>query len=542
MADKRFKDPVYGYIDVDESYISGVIDTPTFQRLRDISQTSYAPLYVSAVHNRFAHSLGVYFLGCKVADALLDADGELAKSIRKYIPTFKLACLLHDVGHAPFSHTGENYYLLNGKLDELHDMLIDLVNDRFLQREIDNNSYKAAAHEVMSAIIGLREFGELIKESEKSFFARCIMGYFYTENLNKEKRVQNCLIELLNSKVIDVDKLDYLLRDAYMTGFKTVSIDYVRLLESVHLMKNENGEIEVGFNKHAISVIENVIYAHDAERKWIQTHPTVLYETYLLQKAIEKVRDDKLKKKVIPLQALTEEGMPLEDDGGLRIRLLSDADMLFLFKNIEGSRYINEYFDRNRRRHPLWKSETEFRTLFQGRDEEVKLIEREINNLKAATRTLGLEMNIDSELLEKFRIERRRWEEREATMEPHEKAALYEYESHIKFIQIFERFAEKNEIKFDFLLINTDQFYSGFRKKEFEEIKIFFSMMRKPCRFAETTNVLKGTDPAGKTFFYIYGEKKERMDLTDLIPNLIEFANDEKKHWDDVQVRSSLKR
>ena len=62
MGDKRFKDPVYGYIHVSEKYIN-IIDTAVFQRLRRVIQTSYAPLYSSAVHNRFVHSMGVYHLG-----------------------------------------------------------------------------------------------------------------------------------------------------------------------------------------------------------------------------------------------------------------------------------------------------------------------------------------------------------------------------------------------------------------------------------------------------------------------------------------------
>ena len=57
---KRFKDPIYGYIDIDETIISNIVDTAGFQRLRHIIQTSYSPLYSSAVHNRFVHSLGVY--------------------------------------------------------------------------------------------------------------------------------------------------------------------------------------------------------------------------------------------------------------------------------------------------------------------------------------------------------------------------------------------------------------------------------------------------------------------------------------------------
>lgn len=60
---KRFKNPIYGYIDIQKEYIDKIVDTATFQRLRRVIQTSYSPLYSSAIHNRFVHSLGVYYLG-----------------------------------------------------------------------------------------------------------------------------------------------------------------------------------------------------------------------------------------------------------------------------------------------------------------------------------------------------------------------------------------------------------------------------------------------------------------------------------------------
>lgn len=75
------------------------------------------------------------------------------------------------------------------------------------------------------------------------------------------------MISLLNSKVIDVDRLDYLIRDAFFTGFDIITIDYERILDG-----------------H--KVIENVVYAHDAERKLIQNHPIVLYNIYIIQHII----------------------------------------------------------------------------------------------------------------------------------------------------------------------------------------------------------------------------------------------------------------
>lgn len=73
---KRFKDPIYGYIDIDESIISNVVDTAGFQRLRNVIQTSYSPLYSSAGHNSFVHSLGVYHLGCVVSKSIDNRKNE----------------------------------------------------------------------------------------------------------------------------------------------------------------------------------------------------------------------------------------------------------------------------------------------------------------------------------------------------------------------------------------------------------------------------------------------------------------------------------
>ena len=166
---------------------------------------------------------------------------------------------------------------------------------------------------------------------------------------------------MLNSKVIDVDRLDYLIRDAYFTGFETVNIDYMRLLTSLTIIIEDN-RAKLGYNKNAISVIENVVYAHDAERKWIQTHPIVLYDMYIIQHVIDKLNkkvsiDDN--RKLFSLESLGVAGNKLND--GLEISLLCDDDIVHLLKNNKEDSLCMEYFSRKNRRHPLWKSESEYK-------------------------------------------------------------------------------------------------------------------------------------------------------------------------------------
>ena len=324
MSFTLFKDPIYGYIRVPKELTHNIIDSPEFQRLRRISQTSYSPLFSSAVHNRFVHSIGVYHLGCLASNSLVasiknhELDKILAQPIEELQKVFQYACLLHDIG--PFSHTGENYYLphydvANNTEDyaELHQKLIEAVGSDSFKSDVPNSPTKCAApHEIMSAIVGLSSFSEYFPDTkEREFFARCITGYKYDEgHATTTSALKNCFIELLNSNLIDVDKLDYLIRDAFITGYSTVDIDYIRLLEAITIYKDRSETYRIGFRKSALSVIENAIYAHDAERKWIQNHPVILYNNLLISRIIESLNKElnTSSKQLFSLESLSSDG------------------------------------------------------------------------------------------------------------------------------------------------------------------------------------------------------------------------------------------
>lgn len=299
---KTFMDSVHGYITVPKCFVTNIIDTEVFQRLRNIDQTGMRILYHNAKHDRFSHSLGVFHLGCKAVDALLgnfmqddywnissDSNSVLYWAKNKVL--FLIACLLHDIGHAPFSHALEELVLrnsTNGAL--LTQRLIEKIN------EIEDDSFeyiseiKAAPHEKIGSLFILEHFSNniekvfdeliamqyptisssdilyaehynynpIIKKNYLSqdicFVARMILGLKY-KGYEPEKQIRNCFISLLNGNNFDVDKLDYIIRDTKMSGICNISIDVERLLGAVSIITTTKylNSINLQINNDVIS-------------------------------------------------------------------------------------------------------------------------------------------------------------------------------------------------------------------------------------------------------------------------------------------------
>lgn len=143
INNKIFKDPVHGYINVPDFFVHELIDNEYFQRLRNIEQTGMRVLYPAAKHDRFSHSLGVFHLGQKAVEALerIKNTSILSKDFsdedfNRCKILFLIACLLHDIGHAPFSHSLEQQVLDNskvskrsgGKQSTIKEELVRLIN------------------------------------------------------------------------------------------------------------------------------------------------------------------------------------------------------------------------------------------------------------------------------------------------------------------------------------------------------------------------------------------------------------------------------
>ncbi len=518
---KRIKDPIYGYIKIPVTYMTNIVDTAVFQRLRRVIQTSYSPLYSSAVHNRFVHSMGVYYLGELTVNQLIKEIQQkvnLTMDLERIGELFKLACLLHDVGHAPFSHTGEGFYLgEDHDYTQLHNKLIDTIGNESFSKDIpEDSSFAAAPHEIMSAIIGILEFGMFFDNVEqKEFFSRCITGYKYSEG-TIENNIKNCFISMLNSKVIDVDKLDYLIRDAYITGFDTVNIDFERLLSSVTISK-ENGKYKIAYYKNAISVIENVVYAHDAERKWIQTHPVVLYEAYILQHIIsylsEKIDDND--KKLFSLESLSKKGQQFKN--GLSISLLCDDDIIYLMKNSFYSQLSEEFFERRIRRHPVWKSEAEYKAFVLDMASGGSLLEKFEQAMSVTAKYLIKSTDswvIDASLIAKLEKEKETLIITDMDSET-KRVQLENKEMILKVMHSLESYANEKDISCNFVILMASQFNSGFGKPDFSATNIAFQTKdgEKIAAVGDIVSAIEAKERDRNNFFYLFYKRKDYINI-----------------------------
>lgn len=535
--DKKVKDPVYGYIPIEIEYIRNIIDTPVFQRLRRVMQTSYSPLYSSSLHNRFLHSLGVFHLGCIAATCLeesilcgnyiyTDTINEKEVIVKKLSHVFRLACLLHDVGHAPFSHTGEIYYIYyknDGEeevsVKRLHEKICQLLKSDSFREDLPAESDSAAPHELMSAIVGIKEFSGLIGDLEcQEFFVRCITGYSYKKTGYLED-IKNCFIGMLNSKVIDVDRLDYLIRDAYTSGFATINIDYIRLLNAI-TVKEYKDKITLAYRKDAVSVIENVVYAHDAEKKWIQNHPVVLYEAYIIKHILEHL-GDKLNTSNDALfseASLSKEGHVL--NGGIKMSLMCDDDIIYLSKNVFSDELSQELFDRNRRRHPVWKSEAEYEAYIRsiGTDEQKDLFKACMDSFNASNIPAHpVPLTINASLLKKL--------EAELNESKKQNKSIKALTRKVNACKYMEQYSSEHGMPFDYLIIPTSMFSSSFSKEHLRKVLVNFEgkrpmMLKDVCRLLAAERLEDNKD-----FYYLfYRRGEETSKFTGRIDDIGDFC------------------
>lgn len=237
---KIINDPVYGFITIDDELISELIAHPYYQRLRRIYQMAMAHLvYPGAVHTRLHHSLGAYHLMRCALQELTSKGIEISTEEQQ---AAKIAILLHDIGHGPFSHALE-HVLAEG----LH-------------------------HEDLSLM--------LIEELNKQFDGKLKMAIeIFTDHYPKK------FLHQLVSGQLDVDRMDYLSRDSFFTGVNEGTIAYDRILK---MLTVHNGELMV--EEKGIYSIEKFLVARRLMYWQVYLHKTVLSAEQMLVRIIKRAK------------------------------------------------------------------------------------------------------------------------------------------------------------------------------------------------------------------------------------------------------------
>lgn len=246
---KIINDPVYGFITIDDPLVFQVIGHPWYQRLRRIHQMAFAHLvYPGAVHTRLHHSLGAYHLMCS---ALTELKNKGVPVTPEEETAAKIAILLHDIGHGPFSHALENVLINDTHHEAISILIMRVLNDQMngqLQKAID----------------------------------------IFTNNYTKP------FLHQLISGQLDVDRMDYLTRDSFFTGVSEGVIGYDRILKMLAVHNNDLMVEEKG-----IYSIEKFLVSRRLMYWQVYLHKTVLGAEKMLVKIVQRAqqliaRGDKL--------------------------------------------------------------------------------------------------------------------------------------------------------------------------------------------------------------------------------------------------------
>lgn len=261
---KVITDSIHGDIHLTDLEIR-VIDTASFQRLRSLKQLAMAhTVYPTATHTRFSHSVGALGMTIKIIERARENKVSVTEDLEEVL---RLAALLHDVGHYPYSHLME-------RTDRVKLTEEEVEGGPPVPKAIDVQRVKYPEHE---------EIGKLIVTSQQDLID--VLG-----GKTKAEEVADTFTRAITadpqlSKFIhssfDIDRCDYLLRDSYATGVPYGHIDINYLLNNVRV----SPEKVVGFSAKALSAIEHFLLARFFMHKVVYYHKT----TYALEEACRQL-------------------------------------------------------------------------------------------------------------------------------------------------------------------------------------------------------------------------------------------------------------
>ncbi|XP_069153787.1 uncharacterized protein [Solanum lycopersicum] len=261
---KHIHDNVHGNIYLDKQALN-FIDTEQFQRLRELKQLGLGYMvYPGAVHSRFEHSLGVYWLASDAVHRLKTYQGQELGIESFDVQTVKLAGLLHDVGHGPFSHLFEREILprvrsgIKWSHEDMSLKMIDYIVDEN-SIDIDSGTLKKVKEMIVAS-----EAGKSVSSKEKQFLYDIVAN---------------------GRNGIDVDKFDYIERDTRACGLRC-NFQFQRLMETMRVIDNE-----ICYRAKEYLTIHKLFSTRADLHRTVYTHPKVKAIEFMVVDALIKAND-----------------------------------------------------------------------------------------------------------------------------------------------------------------------------------------------------------------------------------------------------------
>lgn len=370
---KKILDSIHGNIYIPKGYVTDFIDTEYFQRLRRIEQTSCRSVFPSARHDRFIHSLGVFHLGTRFVQSIKsNPEFEMPKNAEEVFNSYTIACLLHDVGHSPFSHTFENAY---EKETSLTDELTKIFNNETFSFDIQNAT-DMKPHEKMSALIAVKNFKKEIEKygGNTELVVRMIIGCSFTTDSHYS--FENSMIQLIHGDIIDADRLDYAMRDVWAAGYNTSTINVDRLIDNTIIEKGEDGLYKVCYSSKALNEIESVLNVKSFQNLYVFSHHQIVYEQEILKESMKSASEYHWYGTITEDKEIREQALgytcniqsmftPVTcEKSQYSILHPMDDDFVAMMKYCIDDFYIKQWFSREYSLKPLWKSKAEFYYIF----------------------------------------------------------------------------------------------------------------------------------------------------------------------------------
>lgn len=241
------RDVIHGDIIIENQLVRNLIETPEFQRLRNVKQLGLTYLaFPTTEHSRYSHSLGVYHLAGKMIKIIEHKTKIQFDELDKL--SLEIGCLLHDIGHGALSHTSEEFFGFDHE-----QYTLDIIND-------SNTKINKILKEVPNLI-------------EKI-------------NLVIKKDFPNPILNSILSGTIDIDRMDYLLRDSYFAGVSYGEVDIDRIFNIIDVKNNQ-----IVFHEKGIKALEDFIMSRYNMFSQVYLNKKALAYEKLVGEVLKELKD-----------------------------------------------------------------------------------------------------------------------------------------------------------------------------------------------------------------------------------------------------------